>query len=90
MPSLRDYQYVDELLAIDKADGLIGGSTEAYNTEGRHRRGREIGEMLLAKGGLALMERVAENFVNRRGMEGNLSWCWNRIEDSSGHVVWYA
>lgn len=84
--------FVEELLKIEQKYGLIAEKkySDAYNSEGRHKRGREIGEILCMKGGYKLMVRVAEAFVNRGGIEGHLSWCWHEIRDKEGKIVWLA
>lgn len=91
--------YVDELLRIDKTQGLLGPGRSAdagedapasYDSHNRHRRGREIGEVLCKRGGYDLMLRVAQAFVSRGGMEGHLAFCWHEIKDDAGRIVWLA
>lgn len=87
-------RFVDELLAIDRAAGLMMGDGEPdaslFDENRRHRRGREIGEMLASQGGNGLMVKVATAFVNRGGTEWRVSHCWHNIKDGSGHVCWMA
>ena len=91
--------FVDELLMIDKTDGLMDergimdkreGCSSAYDSDHRHKRGREIGEILCNRGGNKLMVRVGGAFVDRGGTEWRLSHCWNKIKDDAGHIAWFA
>ena len=85
--------YVAELLEIDQAEGLMNeghGPPSAYDSEHRHKRGREIGEILCKSGGTDLMLRVGEAFVGRGGTEWRLSHCWHEIRDTAGEIRWLA
>lgn len=85
--------FVDELLAIDRAEGLMNlhkSDAAAYDSRERHKHGREIGQMLALKGGNALMVRVATAFVNRGGTEWRVSHCWHDLKNSSGDICWMA
>ena len=81
---------VDELLLIDKQEGVIGGASSSFDGNQRHKRAREIGEFLCRSGGSALMQQVATAFDLRGGRQPNLSFCWHEIRDKNGAVVWLA
>jgi hypothetical protein len=86
-------QFVNELLLIDQKEGLMNdgrGPACAYDSKSRHKRGREIGEILCKRGDNKLMVRVGEAFVNRGGTEWRLSHCWNEIKDNAGNICWFA
>jgi hypothetical protein len=84
--------FVQELLTIDLTEGLMqveSGSSSNQLTQ-RHKRGREIGQILCNSGGNASMVGVAKEFVSKGGNEWNLSHCWDEIKDSNGNICWYA
>ena len=83
---------VHELLMIDLTEGLMqveSGSSSNQLTQ-RHKRGREIGEILCNSGGNKLMVRAAKDFVSKGGGEWNLSHCWHNIKDRAGNICWMA
>jgi hypothetical protein len=85
--------FVNELLMIDQKGGLMNegkGAPTAYDSENRHKRGREIGEILCKRGGTELMQRVGGAFVDRGGTEWRLSHCWHEIRDNDGRICWLA
>lgn len=81
---------VHELLMIDFTEGLMqveSGSSSNQLTQ-RHKRGREIGEILCNSGGNELMVRAAKDFVSKGGDEWNLSHCWHMVKDKAGNICW--
>ena len=84
---------VEELLRIDRTDGLLserrrqGKPADSerrdsrFDDHGRHLRAREIGETLNKQGGYPLMAKVAYR-VEARGGHLSLSYlesCWHEI-----------
>ena len=83
--------FVDELLMIDRGEGLLTTGKEPNSAYAKleHIRGREIGQILCNKGGVTLMRRVGTAFVDRGGREGQISFCWHGIRDKDGDI-WLA
>jgi hypothetical protein len=82
---------IHELLTIDLTEGLMqveSGSSSNQLTE-RHKRGREIGQILCDTGGTRLMEQAGMEFVKLGGDEWNLVHCWHFIEDKDGITCWF-
>jgi ankyrin repeat protein len=90
-------RYVDELLVIDKREGLICSIGDGvilahpFDKNGRHLRGREIGQILCDEDPTGdRMITVAESFHAKGGRKQHLDFCWHEIANQDGNTVWLA